>query len=118
MAPGTTTIQIPSFRFVTDGYKLERGEHVVTDEDLIRKIVRRFRKTGKKVRAGKLRGDRESSYAHNRPIFKGRRRTRLVQLTMVFAFGNWIDDRLYGTVEITTAKERRRRRRGFKASTK
>lgn len=113
-----TTIQVPSYRFVATSYSLAHGESDVTDRELIRKITRGFRRTGEKVRAGKVRGDRESAYARNRPIFNGKKRTRLIMLVMVFAFGNWIEDRLYGTLEITTTKERRRRRRGFKASTR
>lgn len=92
------TFKIIEHRFTAINDELTLEDEVIADPEAVRKWRRVFRKLGKRVLKGKVRGSQEACYANTRPIFRGQRRTQLVKHTMTVALGNWRDAPLYDTL--------------------
>jgi len=92
------TFRIIEHVFTSVDKELTSEDEVIADLEAVRKWRRIFRKLGRRVLKGKVRGSQEARYANTRPIFKGQRRTQLVKHTMTVALGNWRDERFWDTL--------------------
>lgn len=107
--PAHLVLQV--YFFAHRDYRPKSNELFINDPNIIRTIKKRFRKLGKKVAKGRVRGSRESEYQKQRYIAGVR--DVLLRRDLKFMFGDWQNECMYETVQLSprTARERRKQLR-------